>query len=571
MSIVTRSGKGANLTANEVDNNFLELSASVASVASVGQLIVKDPGGFSASVSQLNFQSPITLSFDGTSASVSVPPPGLLVTYQGNVTGVATRLNFMGEGVSTSVNDINEDFVNILIEGGGGGDFSAVASDILPETNSIYDLGASNKKWFDGYFANSISLGDVTLSNDSGSISVNGDIVTTNGISADIANIGSINIIEDTISVDNLNTPADEYSLVPESILKIDSGLRILGSTYGNKYVLVNGNGTPEENAAELQAAYDYAKELRAANPISVDGSNQLSSADRYSVVISPGEYTFNTYFAIDTDGIDVISLTGGRDVVINIPITNDLNSAFATSVWIQDVDYITVRGINTQTHQFRTEVYGINVLIENCKGGGPSFAFGDRGLDPTTHYGKGPQTSSTFKNCEGGDYSFLPYTRNNYATFIDCKGGMYSFGAFAEAALNHFCTNCTAGAYSFGYSFKGFAAGSYTNCTGREACFVSYPVGDKIVQSIITNCTAGADSFAFSATLTSFGKIINCVGGNNSFFTLSSAGGINNGMVINCILLPPGFMEGTASSFSSTGQGIIRNCINANGTLVNS
>jgi hypothetical protein len=32
MSIVTRSGKGANLTANEVDNNFLELSGSIRGV-----------------------------------------------------------------------------------------------------------------------------------------------------------------------------------------------------------------------------------------------------------------------------------------------------------------------------------------------------------------------------------------------------------------------------------------------------------------------------------------------------------------------------------------------------------
>lgn len=540
MAIVTRSGKGANLTANEVDNNFLELSGSIrgiltgtsnaatASYALTASYAANGGGGGGSSIVFGNSSQTATIS--------------RLIVDQATINN-----SFSGDPTTTGSFSVNLPAVyNYMTD-----------RDFLPSTNGAYSLGGMAASFSEAWINDYIFLGSTILRSEDSTLLSTNPIITP-AISANIANIGLINIIEDTISVDNTNTPADEYSEIPESILKIDSGLRILGSIYGTKYVLVNGNGTPEENAVKLQAAYDYAKELRASNPIT-------GSADRYSVIISPGEYTFNTTFEIDTDGIDVISLTGGRDVVINIPITNDISSP---SVWIQDVDYITVRGIVTQTLQFRTEVYGQNVLIENCKGGDFSFTFGTLPGGPSSHYGKGPGTYATFKNCEGGDYSFLLYTRNNYATFIDCKGGNYSFGAFANAGLNAFCTNCTAGIYSFGYSFNGNADGSYTNCTGMEGCFLSYSTGDGIIQSIITNCTAKDESFAFGGDLASSGKIINCIGGNHSFFTLSSAGGTNNGMVINCILLPG---IGNASTFSSTGQGIIRNCINANGTLVNS
>lgn len=610
MAITLRSTKGSNLTSNEVDNNFTTLSGSISNIISGTTLAASASFATTAltstSASYANNATSASFALTASYAANGGGGGGIEFYDQGQPLGTKSKINFIGTGIDAYVGDIDPSMVVVSSDAGvmvtisnvavhssvrefefasgsvsftgsenypgyqrviiGSANFSSVDSDILPSTDGVYDLGSSTNKWFDGYFANNIALGDINITNDDDTLVVDSDIVTT-AISADIANIGSINIIEDTISVDVI-IPTDGYSAIPESILKIDSGLRILGSTYGTKYVLVNGNGTPEENAVELQAAYDYAKELRALNPT-------IDTTDRYSVIISPGEYTFNTYFAIDTDGIDVISLTGGRDVVINKPLI-DFNSTVATSVWIQDVDHITVRGIDTQTHQFRTEVYGLNVLIENCKGGAFSFAFGEAtNSDPSTHYGKVTGTEATFKNCEGRDYSFLPFTRNNFAHFIDCKGGNYSFGYNAHDTLNADCTNCTAGGYSFGYAFDGDAHGSYTNCTvlnNGERSFLSFAQGDGNVSSIITNCIAGDDSFAKNATLTSLGKIINCIGGNGSFFTDTVIGtGVNNGMVINCVLLPKQWFYPTTFTFASTGQGIIRNCINADGTLVNS
>ena len=86
----------------------------------------------------------------------------------------ATTLNFVGSGVVASGTGSTK---TITISGGGGAaDLSAVAEDILPAFDEIYDIGSSTYKWYDGFFTNSINLDTISLTNSSGALAINSDV-----------------------------------------------------------------------------------------------------------------------------------------------------------------------------------------------------------------------------------------------------------------------------------------------------------------------------------------------------------------------------------------------------------
>jgi hypothetical protein len=86
----------------------------------------------------------------------------------------ATTLNFVGSGVVASGTGSTK---TITISGGGGAaDLSAVAEDILPAFDEVYDIGSSTNKWYDGFFTNSINLDTISLTNSSGTLAINSDV-----------------------------------------------------------------------------------------------------------------------------------------------------------------------------------------------------------------------------------------------------------------------------------------------------------------------------------------------------------------------------------------------------------
>jgi hypothetical protein len=86
----------------------------------------------------------------------------------------ATTLNFVGSGVVASGTGSTK---TITISGGGGAaDLSAVAEDILPAFDEVYDIGSTTNKWYDGYFTNSVNLDTISLTNSSGTLAINSDV-----------------------------------------------------------------------------------------------------------------------------------------------------------------------------------------------------------------------------------------------------------------------------------------------------------------------------------------------------------------------------------------------------------
>ena len=182
---------------------------------------------------------------------------------------------------------------------------------------------------------------------------------------------------------------------------------------------MVHGKGTPEENAVELQAAYNAAKNMagKSYSYTAVSDTNGLyadftmsdtsellegesvrvgtvlativtiladiiilefqsiedknaviaygstgeiisSTVNNATVIIAPGIYTFgSTKFNVNTNGIDLVSLTGNADVKLDgINVT---------------ADYLKLVGIDggSEANSFILANDTVNVELKNCKG----------------------------------------------------------------------------------------------------------------------------------------------------------------------------------------------------------
>ena len=299
----------------------------------------------------------------------------------------------------------------------------------------------------------------------------------------------------------------------------------------GTSYVYVAGDkSTAVLNGEELLDAYASAKTMTPYGQFS-------GPSNRVKVVVAPGTYEFpNDDFNIDSNYVDVVSLTGNRDVVLDfINVTSG-----ATDVYLKGLDL----GTNAFT------IYGNqpNLKIENCAGGDYSFS------------GDTQSTSGTFTNCTAGDYSFggrdnggdigYGYIEDG-AVCINCTAGDYSFGGnqlYIGGTADGTFINCTAGDYSFGGT--GFTNGTFTDCVAGQGSFG----GDGNVVGTYTGCTAGNYSFGGMYLSSVSGTFNNCIAGNNSF---GEGGATVSGTFNNCTAGNNSFGQ----NLSSTVSGTFNNC----------
>ncbi len=302
----------------------------------------------------------------------------------------------------------------------------------------------------------------------------------------------------------------------------------------GTKYVMVYGTGTPAQNAIELQAAYEVAKTmpiylgnlpagvpttfmiykgqsfltvgppnpyttnidipigstytfLLANSTLQTDTSQTLNTLST-TIIIAPGEYTFGaTKFLHNSAGIDIVSLTGNADVMIDGINVTTTGKTF-------------IKGINCGVNAFTIANNLLNLVCDTCTGGDKSFG------------GGGGTASGIFTNCTGGDYSFGT-EGNASGTLTNCTGGDYSFGGGGTASGTF--TNCTGGNQSFGGGDGSAVSGIFTNCTGGDQSFGG---GINTTSGTFYNCTGGNNSFGSGGGGTVSGTFTNCTGGDYSF-----------------------------------------------------
>jgi len=264
------------------------------------------------------------------------------------------------------------------------------------------------------------------------------------------------------------NLPIPNYKVIRvlkqmDSIYYITGDLSNGSSLSGTNYVFVQGKGTPTQNAAELQAAFNTAKNL------------YDDIVGRATVIVAPGIYTFGTTkFLINAVGVDVVSLTGNADVILD-------------GINITSCDGL-VKGIDTGSFYF-TIASNLPLLVcENCKGGVSSFV------------------------C-GGVFS---------GKAINCVGGSSSFGGDNDGTGGTFsgiAINCSAGGYSFGSGSGAGGTGSFTgtaiNCESIDSdCFGGTHMSGKLISCRLT------DSDYVFPTVAIGGHITYCINGNGTAAT---------------------------------------------------
>jgi hypothetical protein len=317
-----------------------------------------------------------------------------------------------------------------------------------------------------------------------------------------------------------LSSSIEDSSAISQSVVDLTSEVLALSESIsaievkplsGSNYLFVEASGTPTQNALLISASYVTAKNLI------------LTSSNRFSVLVAPGRYQFTSDFILDTEYIDVVSLTGEKDVYF---IGTGSISVTANNIY--------VRGIDVGTNNFEI-ADNLNLLkIKNCKGGDLSFG-GTPDPLPGVPASPGINVAGTFVDCEGGDYSFGS-NGNAYGTFINCIGGNTSFGNYCNGIF----TNCVAGDYSFAFAGN-IEGGMLENCVGENNSFA--PIGSINQTATLKNCTGGLNSFA---------------------------SGVNpiDGLLFGCRLTSGSFSQ---SILNIQNSGSIISCINENNTEINS
>jgi hypothetical protein len=379
-----------------------------------------------------------------------------------------------------------------------------------------------------------------------------------------------------------------------------------LRNAVGENYIVVSGSGTDIENATELQAAYNKAKTM------------SPTYNNRITIVVSPGYYKFPLGgFVLDTEYIDLISLTGNRDVKIDLDVEDPwvFNEDYVPS---DDIYALRIYADNIYINGFRGAIreslnwgdwwgddyvycsFDIgddlpNTTIENCAAGPMSFGtitYYEALVNPLEK-----TISSTFINCQGQDYSFgngcivsgyfkgcdgiddelIPSVSALFSsgcilsgTFIDC-GNPDLFSSFGgnwqdPVILSGLFLNCVTDVGFGNGNSATTISGLFQNCTCRVGFgSINSQQNDNVILSgTFINCRGGDNSFGSSQTeFTEFilsGTFINCVAGSNSFGYLLGYSDPEkvelSGTFINCVA--------QSNSFGSFGvaSGNFKNCI---------
>ena len=303
--------------------------------------------------------------------------------------------------------------------------------------------------------------------------------------------------------------------------------------------IFVRADKTPAENGTELKAAYTSAKAL-------TPNGNPLSATNRVTILCNAGNYEFANEAdapVFDTDWIDVVSISGERDVIFGLTSGNTSNYA----VYIQS-NMICV-GIDTKTHRFYVAPGKNSLFVKRCKGGIASFGYGENGV-----------MSGTYEDCIGGSYSFSSECHGSNANYKNCTAGSHSFG-YSPTKNNYHLSgnleNCVAAGHSFGYNV--FASGTFVRC--RATANFAFGVGEG-ATGVFTECKAAGRAFgcavgmAKDGTVCS-GRFLNCRSeSGNSFGYFADA----TGWFINCW----GHVESFGRSANASGAFI--NCQGGSG-----
>lgn len=242
----------------------------------------------------------------------------------------------------------------------------------------------------------------------------------------------------------------------------------------------IGGGGLSDSNTYIICKTGDDLAAKYAAAKLLTPGGNALSSTNRATLIIMPGNYSLSSELTIDAEFVDILGLGSmklDRGCVTAVTLLNNTINVTANDV--------RVKGIGVGTQQFKIGNDLPLQIIEDCVGGNYSF----------------------------GHESYMSgYPRITSGTFINCSGGVGSFGNGTNASGNF--TNCVGGINGFGCGVgaaPGNASGYFTNCVGGENSFGGGNQANTASGKFIS-CRLTSGTFP---TLSGSGKIRLCIDGN--------------------------------------------------------
>lgn len=301
------------------------------------------------------------------------------------------------------------------------------------------------------------------------------------------------------------------------------------------------------------------------------------------TLIVAPGYYQTPSTFLIDTDLVNITSLSGEPDVFIYSP--EGYNMMTDTPSWIYvTANNVTITGISTYLDfldgmNWRNGSGQIQIAgnleyltMKNCTGGKRSFGNG-YSVNSITLMG-------TFINCKVyGDYGFGSNSCYLQGRYIDCEtiNGSYGFG-YNGCTLSGYFENCKSSAgsgYSFGYS-SCTLPGIFINCS--EINSAGFGAGNSTLSGTFYNCISGG--YAFGSGGVNTGEFFNCVAGDGSFGDSTGAkfyhcvggagswgGSINNSKLYHCVVRA-GMMPGSYATVTNGGRTYY--CIDSSGMTNN-
>lgn len=179
---------------------------------------------------------------------------------------VDLHLNFdpttTGDGYLLSYDATAAAYAWVAPASGGAADFSAVAEDVLPAIDSVYDLGSSTKQWYDLFVSNSVTI-------DGGSLTGN-----ATGLVTDTMLIGDLLLTTNTITP-NAST-ATLYN-GEQGVVEILGNLDVSTGDWMLAPTVETVSGTPPLTTG-TEGAVRYNKD-NAALELYTDSWNNLSAA----------------------------------------------------------------------------------------------------------------------------------------------------------------------------------------------------------------------------------------------------------------------------------------------------
>ena len=112
-------------------------------------------------------------------------------------------------------------------------DLSSVSEDILPVFDEVYDIGSTEKKFYDGYFTGKVQIGDTSITNDDGDLIFNTNTVVQGIFSSEIGDFGLLTIEDNTISINDI-TGYDTQEIVLENDTRIEGDIDVTGNILQN-------------------------------------------------------------------------------------------------------------------------------------------------------------------------------------------------------------------------------------------------------------------------------------------------------------------------------------------------